>query len=383
MITDKNCNRGQICAANIMRTNEYLFADSVFLRDFIDAVPQPVFVKDDEHRYVIVNEAMCELMGHSRDELLGRKDKDFLPAHLVSTYIEGDRLVLETGNDNENEELFVDAKGRQRVLITRKKRLQGANAARFVIGCVNDVTDFRKTESNFHRTTIARIEAERALEDQNRRFDAALNNFPHGLCMFDEQKRLIICNSAYAKMYALPANLTLVGTPLQQIVDHRLSIGNAPTDRSTYFDIIDLTKASGRFADTAAKLQDGRTIKITVNPMIAGGYVATHEDITETVRAEQRAHELAQEASAEQEKLAAALSNMPNGLCMFDANHCLVISNARYAEMYNLPPHLLKPGTPLQSIVDYRHGIGNGPKDFPDYVTQLLTDQKWSGLIAA
>jgi diguanylate cyclase (GGDEF)-like protein len=217
-------------------------------------------------------------------------------------------------------------------------------------------------------------QAKHAVEEQERRFNVVLDNLPHGFCMFDAHTRLIVCNAAYAKMYALPAALTAAGTPLEDILAHRSAIGNAPADMSSYFDVISIAKAKKTYAVTNIELKDGRTIRVTHNPMADDGYVTTHEDITEIVQAKQRASELAEEAEAEQRKLQAALSNMPNGLCMFDADLRLILSNARYAEMYDLPAHLLKPGTPLQSIVDYRHKIGNGPKDFPDYVTHHKPD---------
>jgi predicted signal transduction protein with EAL and GGDEF domain len=68
------------------------------------------------------------------------------------------------------------------------------------------------------------------------------------------------------------------------------------------------------------------------------------------------------------------MANMPHGLCMFDAEVRLVICNARYAEMYNLPPEKVRPGTTLREIVEYRHEIGNGPLNFPDYVTSYKAD---------
>lgn len=347
---------------------EPAFATIALLREFVDVVPQPVFAKDDGHRFIALNEAMCELMGHPREEVLGRMDWDFQPANIAEIYIANDRSVLDSGTPSESEEHFIDAKGRNRTIITRKMRLVGPDGTRVVIGCITDISDIRDALTELQLNSAARISAEQALEEQNHRFDAALNNFPHGLCLFDDQKRLIICNSAYAKMYALPADLTRVGTPLQSILDYRLSNGSAPSNLDSYFDVIDVSKAAGRFASTLTELQDGRIVKITVNSM-ATGYVATHEDITETVKADRRVSQLADEVRTEHEKLVAALSNIPNGLCMFDATLHLIVCNARYAEMYALPANLLKPGTPLQSIVDYRHQIGNGPKDFPDYVT--------------
>ena len=53
------------------------------------------------------------------------------------------------------------------------------------------------------------------------------------------------------------------------------------------------------------------------------------------------------------------LSNMTHGLCMFDAAQRLIVCNARYIRMYELPPHLTRPGTPLQKIIEGRLASGN------------------------
>jgi signal transduction histidine kinase len=85
--------------------------------------------------------------------------------------------------------------------------------------------------------------------------------------------------------------------------------------------------------------------------------------------AERRADQLTEDAAAQNRRLQGMLANTPHGLCMFDADKCLVLCNARYAELYALPPSLLRPGTPLQKIVDYRQEVGTAPRNFPNYVT--------------
>lgn len=126
------------------------------------------------------------------------------------------------------------------------------------------------------------------LSDQSDLFDTALENLPHGLCMFDANKNLMLCNGAYARLYDLPGHLTQLGTPLQHILDHRLKAGNAPAHRETYFDVVVEAALKGSTASQNTLLLDGRVIKISHQPMENGGYVATHEDVTETVRAEEQ-----------------------------------------------------------------------------------------------
>jgi diguanylate cyclase (GGDEF)-like protein len=70
----------------------------------------------------------------------------------------------------------------------------------------------------------------------------------------------------------------------------------------------------------------------------------------------------------------ASLSNMPHGLSMFDHKQNLVISNARYAEMYRLPAELTAPGATLQAILEARVRTGTSPADGESFIHACLRD---------
>jgi diguanylate cyclase (GGDEF)-like protein len=126
------------------------------------------------------------------------------------------------------------------------------------------------------------------LSEQTSLFDSALANMPHGLCMFDADKNLMLCNTAYSRLYSLPEQLTRPGTSLQQILDYRVTAGNAPAHRETYFDVVVEASLKRSAASRNIPLTDGRVIKISHSPMENGGYVAAHEDVTDAVRAEEQ-----------------------------------------------------------------------------------------------
>ena len=107
--------------------------------------------------------------------------------------------------------------------------------------------------------------------------------------MFDADKRLILCNAALYQALRAAAGLTVAGTPLRRILDYRASVGNAPVRDGDLFRCR-WRSQGGRAAQEAhgVELQDGRTVQIAHNPMSGGGYVATHEDITQAVRAEEQ-----------------------------------------------------------------------------------------------
>src|SRR6476660_9365153 len=97
-----------------------LLADLDALRSIIDAVPHTFFIKDEEGRFVLVNQTMCALMGHSAEELTGKTDYDFVPKEQADIFRAKDRLVLDDGVTNVNEELLSDPAGAVRTVITRK-----------------------------------------------------------------------------------------------------------------------------------------------------------------------------------------------------------------------------------------------------------------------
>jgi diguanylate cyclase (GGDEF)-like protein len=157
---------------------------------------------------------------------------------------------------------------------------------RRIVGLARDVTEV---------VTAARAadEARQLLAAQNARFDAALSNMPHGLCMFDADTRLILCNAAYARLYALPEALTQPGTSLDSILEHRTRAGTAPISFAAHHAARGEASLTGAAASRDVDLTDGRTIRITHNPIATGGYVATHEDVSEWLRAAARVEFLA------------------------------------------------------------------------------------------
>ena len=137
---------------------------------------------------------------------------------------------------------------------------------------------------------------DRRLREQSAQTITALNNMPQGLCMFDSTQRLIVCNKQYADMYGLSGEQTKPGTKLRAILEYRITQGNAPDDHEKYInDRIKEVTANKPYQITN-RLRDGRYISVVHRPTKGGGWVATHEDITERQQFEkQRDHVASQE----------------------------------------------------------------------------------------
>lgn len=133
-------------------------------------------------------------------------------------------------------------------------------------------------------------ESQQELHQQKLRLDTAINNMGEGLCMFDADKQLVICNDRYAEMYRLPHELLKPGTPHSDIIRHRIvngilkceANGSAADQLISGLSALPTDVRSSRIDE----LSDGRLICVTRQPMAGGGWVATHRDVTEQQQAE-------------------------------------------------------------------------------------------------
>lgn len=111
-----------------------------FLESIINTVADPIFVKDNQHRWVIVNDAFCAFLNLKHDEIVGKSDYDFFPKEEADIFWEKDRLVFETKKENINEENITLADG-QILTITTKKRIFEYEGQLFLVGVINDITE--------------------------------------------------------------------------------------------------------------------------------------------------------------------------------------------------------------------------------------------------
>ncbi|WOH69478.1 EAL domain-containing protein [Bradyrhizobium sp. BWA-3-5] len=139
--------------------------------------------------------------------------------------------------------------------------------------------------SHQHRASKQRL----TLEKQ--RLDTAVNNMTQGLLLFDSKQQLIICNKRYLEMYGLSADVVKPGCSFREVIAHRKETGSFVGDIDHYLDTVlrDVTHRNVMVISTP----DGRSIQVVNEPVADGGWLATHEDITERRRAEERITHLA------------------------------------------------------------------------------------------
>ena len=189
------------------------------------------------------------------------------------------------------------------------------------------------------------------LSRTNARFDAALANMPAGLSMFDADGKLMVWNQRYLDLYGMSSEVVGPGTDVYDIASHRKQTGGLDGDARTFVnDFWQGLRDVGRSENTT-RLNNGHTISVVNTAMPGGGWVAIHEDITERVSDEEALFNQAAELARINMRFGTALSNMAQGLCMFDERKRLVVWNRRYAELHDVPEALLKVGTPFETLV--------------------------------
>ena len=167
----------------------------------------------------------------------------------------------------------------------------------------DEVGEMARAVEVFKGNAIQLIAREVELKQLNRRIDIALNNMTHGLCMFDVEQKLIVCNKTYIQMYDLPQDLAHPGTVLQAIDNYRASIGNSAIANPEQLAAATTAQTTLQASAFAQELMDGRIIAVSQRPMPDGGWVAVHEDITERRRSEAKIAHLARHDM---------LTNLPN-----------------------------------------------------------------------
>ena len=145
------------------QAEESLRAQQAFVRTVIDAVPAPVFVRDEQGRYLLANEAMVRATGVPLPELIGRRPGEF-PGNVRACAIAGELVPAGTERAT-SEERSVDAEGRTRWLEVTTRALVRPDGARWTLGIASDVTERKIAELALVRAKEAADAANEAKGD--------------------------------------------------------------------------------------------------------------------------------------------------------------------------------------------------------------------------
>ena len=138
----------------IAHTKEELKRSKEFLQTVINNIPDPVFVKDKKHRWIIVNQAYSLLVGYSLEALIGKSDYDIFPQQEADIFWNQDKLIFRTGEAREIEQEFTDASGKIHIVATKQSLHKDAAGNLFLVGVIRDITDRKRTEEALRQAAV-------------------------------------------------------------------------------------------------------------------------------------------------------------------------------------------------------------------------------------
>ena len=119
------------------------------------------------------------------------------------------------------------------------------------------------------------------LEAELQRYHAAFDAVSQGVAFFDPEHRLIMCNRRYAEIYRLTLDQIPPTTTLREIAERRAAAGTCPMAVDDYIAYVTAIDSKREDRDWSIRLDDGRSINVRYRPTAGGGWVSTHEDVTE------------------------------------------------------------------------------------------------------
>ena len=252
------------------------------MKQLADATTEGIVVAQGG-RIVSANRGVAELCGVAGAQLIGQS----VIRDLIDQPIEA-----------RGEALLRAASGTCVPVSVVRKRLSTGDE----VYAIHDLTERRAVEKELQRQNRILQEREEELKSRNLLLDTALTHMSQGLCMYDKDQRVVVCNERYATLYGLKPEDVKPGITRREVVARRVALGVWGGESPEAY-LLDRTAAIDATTYSVQEMNDGRSIATAHVPMPGGGWVCTHEDITERRQAQAKIEHLARHD---------VLTNLPN-----------------------------------------------------------------------
>ena len=157
-----------------------------YLDNIINSIGDPVFVKDEQSQFLLVNDAFCSFFKLSKANIIGKTLAENIPPEEMEIFFRLDKQVISTGIENVNEELVIINEMETHIVSTKKTRFVDSSGNKFLIGVIRDITE-RKN---------AAIE----LKESEEKFSKAFDSNVIGKAILNKEKTIIEVNEALANI---------------------------------------------------------------------------------------------------------------------------------------------------------------------------------------
>ena len=244
----------------------------------LDVMPDGFALFDAQDRLVVYNRQYVDLCPHIADLIIpGASYADLIRTAVMRGAYDLNSMDPETYIDQRMERHFsptgpyeLKLSDERWVMISERRTSDGG-----IVKVRSDITEIKQREFDLLRLS-------QKLHSKNVHFDSALNNMVQGLCMFDSEQNLIVCNRRYLELYGFSPEIVKPGINLREILNYSVSLGNYTTEEAqrALSERRNPTSLSQRVT-IKQRLRDGRIIAVMNEPMADNGTIATYQDITE------------------------------------------------------------------------------------------------------
>ncbi|MEH1901837.1 MAG: PAS domain S-box protein [Nostoc sp.] len=364
-----------------------------FLHEMINGISDPIFVKDRQHRWVLLNDAYCDFVGHSREELIGKSDYDFFPQAEADVFRQKDELVFTANITNENQDLFTDAQGIAHLISTKKSCFEDETGNKFLVGSIRDiilqneagkvlgvtgrVTDFTELmqKSEALRETLKKPDQQ--VESDLHRINALLQAQQEasidGILIINQNRTIASSNHKFSQLWQIPAALLqtrddrqLLGWVLDQLINPEEFLAKVeylyqhPQESSRDEIFLKSGKIFERYSAPVCKEQ-GACGEISSSRNYYGR-IWYFRDITEYKQAEA-------ELRASQQRLALVIEQTPLAIIEWNTNFQVETWNRAAERIFGYTTEEML-GNPFEIIVPE-----NARKHVNEIITALLTQR--------
>lgn len=117
-----------------------------FLMSILNSIADPIFVKDSNHNWILINDSFCNFIGHPRENLLGKSDYEFFPKEQADVFWKKDEETMKSGETNTNEETLTDSQGKVKTILTKKSVYSDILGHKYIVGIIRDITKIKEVE---------------------------------------------------------------------------------------------------------------------------------------------------------------------------------------------------------------------------------------------
>jgi len=306
-------NRSDTDNRALQQPSQQMMWSQRFLHNILNTIADPMFVKDSQHRLVIVNNALCRLLGYSREELIGKSDYELFPKEEADVFWSKDELVFSTGKENENEEYLTDSQGNRHVISTKKSLFYDGAGNKMLVGVIRDLT--------------LRHQAEEALRKSEARYRLLAENSTDMISRHSPDMEFL---------YVSPACKTILGYSPSELMGrsayefiHYKDLGGA---RKNYAKMLDAAKSSS--LTYRMRCLDGSyiwfetTSKIVEHPETGAveEIVAVSRDVTERKQVEAA-------LLSSEERFRLVFSDAAIGIALWDRSGRFIEVNPAFSEI--------------------------------------------------